>query len=59
MAWNVEKNCAATFALSRFRRVEGTGEAFTRPVTFNPETYARQGRWSTGGVLLRYLARGL
>ncbi len=32
----------ATFALSRFRRIEATGQTFTRPADFNAETYAKQ-----------------
>ena len=49
MARNAEKNRVATFALSRFRRVEGTGKAFTRPEDFNPEAYARQAFGIVGG----------
>ena len=49
MARNVEKNCVATFALSRFRRVAGTAEIFTRPADFSPETYARQAFGIVGG----------
>ena len=30
MAWNVEKKRVATFALSRFRRIEAMGQTFTR-----------------------------
>ncbi len=49
MAWNVEKERVATFALSRFRRVERTRRRFTRPTDFNPETYARQAFGIVGG----------
>ena len=49
MAWNVEKDRIATFALSRFRRVAATGQAFTRPAEFSPETYARQAFGIVGG----------
>ena len=49
MAWNVAKMHLATFALSRFRRVEGASEAFTRPADFSPETYARQAFGIVGG----------
>jgi len=49
MAWNVEKKSVATFALSRFRRVEGTGGRFTRPTDFSPEAYARQAFGIVGG----------
>ena len=49
MARNAEKDRVATFALSRFRRVEGTGKAFTRPEDFNPEAYARQAFGIVGG----------
>jgi len=49
MARNVEKNRVATFALSRFKRVEGTGEIFSRPADFSPETYARQAFGIVGG----------
>jgi predicted DNA-binding transcriptional regulator YafY len=49
MAWNVEGNRTATFALSRFRRVEGVGETFSRPEDSNPEVYARQAFGIVGG----------
>ena len=49
MAWNMEKERVATFALSRFRRIAATGQAFTRPVEFSPETYARQAFGIVGG----------
>jgi len=39
MAWNVEKKRVATFALSRFQRIEATGQTFTRLAGFSPETY--------------------
>lgn len=49
LAWNVAKDHIETFALSRFRRIEVTGQAFTRPADFNPETYARQAFGIVGG----------
>ena len=49
MAWNVEKERVATFALSRFRRIEATGQTFTRLAGFSPETYARQAFGIVGG----------
>ena len=49
MAWNVEKERVATFALSRFRRIEATGQSFTRPDAFSPEAYARQAFGIVGG----------
>ena len=49
MAWNVEKKRVATFALSRFQRIEATGQSFTRPDGFSPETYARQAFGIVGG----------
>jgi len=49
MAWNVEKKSVATFALSRFRRIEATGQSFTRPDAFSPEAYARQAFGIVGG----------
>jgi len=49
MAWNAQKRRVATFALSRFRRVEGTAEIFSRPADFTPETYARQAFGIVGG----------
>ena len=49
MAWNVEGNRTATFALSRSRRVEGVGDTFSRPEDSNPEAYARQAFGIVGG----------
>lgn len=49
MAWNVEKKRVATFALSRFQRIEATGQTFTRLDGFSPETYARQAFGIVGG----------
>ena len=49
MAWNVEKKRVATFALSRFRRIEAMGQTFTRLAGFSPETYARQAFGIVGG----------
>jgi predicted DNA-binding transcriptional regulator YafY len=49
MAWNVEKKRVATFALSRFQRIEATGQTFTRLAGFSPETYARQAFGIVGG----------
>lgn len=45
----VAKDRIGTFALSRFRRIEGTGQTFTRPEGFNPETYARAAFGIVGG----------
>jgi predicted DNA-binding transcriptional regulator YafY len=42
LARNVQKERVATFALSRFRRVQGIGGRFTRPTGFSREAYARQ-----------------
>jgi len=39
----------ATFALSRFRNLEGTSRAFTRPADFNPDAYARRAFRIVGG----------
>jgi len=49
MAWNVKKKRVATFALSRFKRMEGTGQTFTRPAEFSPEAYARHAFGIVGG----------
>ncbi len=49
MARNVEKERVATFALSRFRQIATTGQTFTRPAEFSPETYARQAFGIVGG----------
>jgi predicted DNA-binding transcriptional regulator YafY len=49
MARNAQKEHVATFALSRFRRIEGTGECFTRPTDFTPDIYARQAFGIVGG----------
>ena len=49
LARNVGKDQIETFALSRFRRIEATGQAFTRPAEFSPETYARQAFGIMGG----------
>ena len=49
MAWNVEKDRVAMFALSRFRQVAATGQSFTRPAEFSPETYTRQAFGIVGG----------
>jgi hypothetical protein len=47
--WNVEKARVATFALSRFRRIEPATQNFTRPTEFSPEAYARQAFGIVGG----------
>lgn len=49
LAWNTGKDQIETFALSRFRRIQATGEKFTRPADFNPENYARQAFGIMGG----------
>ncbi len=49
MAWHVAKSCVATFALSRFDRIEAAGRAFARPADFNPQEFARQSFGITGG----------
>ena len=49
MAWNVEKERVATFALSCFRQITAAGQAFTRPAKFGPEAYARQAFGIVGG----------
>jgi proteasome accessory factor B len=42
LALHTAKARVQTFALSRFRRIAATGQAFTRPAEFSPETHARQ-----------------
>ncbi len=49
LALNTAKDQIATFALSRFSRIEATGQTFTRPVDFNAETYAKQAFGIVGG----------
>ena len=49
LALNTAKSRIETFALSRFRRIEVTGQCFTRPAEFCPETYARQAFGIVGG----------
>jgi hypothetical protein len=43
------KDQVETFALSRFRRIDATGQTFARPAEFNPESYARQAFGIMGG----------
>ena len=43
------KNQVETFALSRFRWLDATGQTFARPAEFSPETYARQAFGIMGG----------
>lgn len=43
------KDQIETFALSRFRQIETTGQTFTRPADFNAETYAKQAFGIVGG----------
>ena len=38
----------ATFAISRFRRIEPTGSSFTLPVDFDPRAYANNAFGVTG-----------
>lgn len=49
MARNTHKEHMVTFALSRFRHVEGAGKRFARPVDFNPDAYARKAFGIVGG----------
>jgi predicted DNA-binding transcriptional regulator YafY len=49
LARNMVKDQVETFALSRFRRIDATGQTFARPAEFNPETYARQAFGIMGG----------
>lgn len=49
LARNVAKDQIETFALSRFRQIDGADHTFALPVDFNPETYARQAFGITGG----------
>jgi proteasome accessory factor B len=49
LALNTAKARVETFALSRFRRIEAMGQAFTRPAEFSPETYARHAFGIVGG----------
>ena len=49
LALNTAKARIETFALSRFRQVAATGQTFTRPDGFSPETYARQAFGIVGG----------
>jgi predicted DNA-binding transcriptional regulator YafY len=49
LARQVEKDKIGTFALSRFRRIEATGQSFTRPADFNAETHTRQAFGITSG----------
>jgi predicted DNA-binding transcriptional regulator YafY len=49
LAHNLEKDRMATFALSRFRQVEGTGETFRRAPDFDANAYAREAFGITRG----------
>jgi predicted DNA-binding transcriptional regulator YafY len=49
LAHNEEKVRMATFALSRFREVEGTGKIFRRPPGFDARAYAREAFGITRG----------
>lgn len=49
LARKVEKDKIGTFALSRFRRIEATGQRFTRPADFNAETHTRLAFGITSG----------
>jgi len=49
MAHNVAKQQVETFALSRFRKIDATGQTFLRPADFNPEAYARRAFGIVGG----------
>ncbi len=50
LAHNVEKDLMATFALSRFREVEATGEHFQPREDFDSRAYARKAFGITRGV---------
>lgn len=49
LALNTAKDRVETFALSRFRQIDSTGQTFTRPDGFSPETYARAAFGIVGG----------
>ena len=49
LAHNEEKGRMATFALSRFRDIEGTGETFQRVPDFDARVYAREAFGITRG----------
>jgi predicted DNA-binding transcriptional regulator YafY len=49
LALNTAKGRVETFALSRFKRMEGTEQTFTCPAEFSPETYARKAFGIVGG----------
>ena len=49
MARNTHKEHVATFALSRFKHIEGAGKRFARPANFNPDAYARKAFGIVGG----------
>ncbi len=49
LAHNEEKDRMATFALSRFRKVERSGSLFRRPPDFNAKDYAREAFGITRG----------
>ena len=46
---NAAKTQIEAFAMSRFRQIESTGQSFTRPDGFSPETYARAAFGIVGG----------
>lgn len=49
LAHNPAKGRVETFALSRFRRIEGTGKNFERPEGFDARSHARQAFGISGG----------
>jgi len=49
LAHNVVKDRMATFALSRFRDITGTGQVFRRPPDFDAKVYAREAFGITRG----------
>jgi len=49
LAHNQAKDRVETFALSRFRRIEGTGATFERPEGFDARTHAKEAFGITGG----------
>ena len=49
LAHNPTKDRVETFALSRFRRIEGSGRTFQRPLGFDPRAHAEAAFGITGG----------
>ena len=59
LAHNPAKGRVETFALSRFRRIEGSGRTFERPVGFDPRTHAKEAFGITGGEKLIFLRKSV